>query len=288
MSKKVVVFGASGIVGQHMIKFQPKNVNPIYTKRSGDGIFVSFTGADNVINFLDSINPDVIINLSGENSVDTVESSPDKFLNINVNIPKNIKNWADLHKKIYFHISTQGVFSGELSPYSPTSAPDPITQYGIQKFQSEQNVFDSEYTKIIRLTFVLGVRPFQNIGRRNPFEDMIEKKNQLQVDDRFFSPLFAQDAAQILWEEVEKLNLKDKIIHLGNPLKCSRFSIASDLKYHTHGAIDNKIMPVSHEYFTGIAARPKDTTWEINSSIFKQNYEEGLLSAYFDWRNLNK
>jgi len=288
MKRKIVVFGAGGIVGQHMIKFQPKNFDAVYTKRSADGPYIAFSGSDNVFDFLNAIDPDVIINLSGENSVDVVESSPDMYWNINVKLPKQIANWTDLNKRTYLHVSTQGVFSGENSPYSPGDLPDPITQYGKQKFESEKNVFKSEFTKIIRLTFVLGVRPFQNFGRRNPLEDMIENKNQLQVNDRFFSPLFAQDAAQILWEEAEIINLNNKIMHLGNPVRCSRFSISSDLKYHTHGAIENKILPVSHEYFTGIAARPKDTTWASGTSIFKQAYEEGLLSAYFDWRNLNK
>jgi len=116
---------------------------------------------------------------------------------------------------------------------------------------------------------------------------MIEDEVQLQVNDRFFSPLFAEDAAKILWKRALNFSdTKEKIVHLGIPMKCSRFAIARDLKYNLHGCINPKIEGVSHEHFKGIAPRPKDTTW--CKSLHIGSYEEGLMSSYLLWEKVKK
>lgn len=283
---KVLVLGAGGIVGQHMLLSEPSTVRAMYTRKTEH---MPWFGVDLNTNELDHVlrtyNPDVIVNLAGENRVDVVEADPDEYKFINAIVPGMLAAWCYKYKKRMIQASTQGIFSGDNPPYSPHSRAHPLTQYGIQKAIAEDAVLAAKGT-IVRLTFVLGVRPFQGIGRRNPLEDMLEKDHQLQVNDRFFSPLFASDAAEILWEEVTSPS-GSAIIHAGNPIKCSRYSIAGDLKYHTHGAIEHTIKPVSHEFFEGIAPRPQNTTWAYGSK-YKTRYEDGLLSAYFEWKRLNE
>ena len=203
-------------------------------------------------------------------------------------MPVDICQWNKINNKYFIHCSTQGVFDGESSPYSPMDIPKPITEYGKQKYLSEKMVLSYENTEVDRLTFVIGIRPFQNIGRKNPLEEMIEKENQLQVNDRFFSPLFAEEAADILWERALGNNRNsDRIVHLGTPIKCSRYTIASDLKYNSHGNIKASIQPVSHEHFPGIAPRPKNTTWEFGKCLYKNRYDDALLNAYIQWNRMN-
>jgi dTDP-4-dehydrorhamnose reductase len=287
--EKVLVLGAGGIIGQHLLISCPEWVNGIFTRKNTEhGPWTSFNAeTDNTIDFLDSIKPDVIINLAGENRVDIVELEPSRHYMVNVCLPQTLADWVSRNECYLIQSSSQGVFSGNNPTYSPNNTPHPITHYGRQKVLSEKAALSIENSEVARFTFVLGVRPFQNVGRRNPLEDMIENSHQLQVDDRFFSPLFAKDCAEILWERVKYRNTcNEKIVHLGNPIRCSRFTIANDLKHCLSGRIDPVIEPVSHEYFTGIAPRPIDTTWTAAKCIYKSSYEDGLPSCFIEWSKL--
>lgn len=281
---KVLTTGASGIIGQHLMLSEPVDVEGSYIARTSSDPWFKCDLEDDtkLYQALRMLKPDVIINLAGENRVDVVEKDPDKYRNINTFVPIKLAQWCEANGARMLQVSTQGVFSGKNAPYKASDIPDPITKYGSQKADAEFFLLNKPHVRIARLTFVLGVRPFQGVGRRNPFEDMIEKKAQLQVDDHFFSPVFAHDAARVLWNEAKSPSL-DQIIHVGIPIKVSRFSVAADVKYHSHGIIKGDIKPVSHEYFEGIAPRPENTTWAPGSKYY-ENYEDGLMSAFLQWK----
>ncbi|HZW26324.1 MAG TPA: sugar nucleotide-binding protein [Gallionella sp.] len=285
----VLILGAGGIIGQHLLITCPDWVEGIFTRRSsGTAPWTRFDAEkDDVDSFLDSLRPDVIINLAGENRVDMVESEPDKYHKVNVRLPEILAAWSARNGCYFMQSSSQGVFSGNNPTYSPEDTPDPITHYGKQKALSEKTALSIENSEVARFTFVLGIRPFQDTGRRNPLEDMIEKKQQLQVDDRFFSPLFAEDCAEIIWERVRNRNSsRERIVHIGCPVRCSRFSIASDVKRLLSDHIAPAIQPVSHDYFSGLAARPGDTTWDAERCLYNSSYEEGLARSCAGWSKL--
>ena len=286
--KNVLILGGGGIIGQHMLLTEPSGYNCLITRtEKTSNWWISFNSkTDNIKELLSEFKPDYIINLSGENRVDVVEKNPDSFYYINVNIPEMIADWCKNKKTYYIQCSTQGVFSGNNATYSPGDNPHPITEYGKQKRLAEQAASSIENSEIARLTFVLGIRPFQSVGRKNPLEDMIEKENQLQVDDRFFSPLFAHDAAEILWNKIIQNDSSEKIYHLGNPIRCSRFTIASDLMYNLNNELNNNVQPVSHETFIGLAQRPFDTTWKKDGTIYIDSFEDGLIKSYWQWRKV--
>lgn len=282
---RVAVLGASGIVGQHMMLSQPLAVEAQFVRREYEYGWLSLdlTNFGKVFKFLEKFDPDIVVNLAGENRVDVVEANPEAYEQINVHLPRVLANSG----VPLIQCSTQGVFDGTKAPYGPLSDVSPITEYGKQKARAETYALNSSQAVVARLTFVLGVRPFPSIGRRNPLEDMVEKPHQLQVNDRFFSPLMATDAAKLLWEMCEALYVPP-VVHLGQPVKVSRFTIAADLKYHLHGALDHlKILPVSHNYFEGIAPRPADTTWAQNSRYITR-YDEGIVEAYLSTLKRNE
>lgn len=287
----VLVLGAGGIIGQHLVVSRPDWANAIFTRRNAsDGPWTSFDAdKDDVFDFLEAHRPDVIVNLAGENRVDVVEADPDKYLAANVRLPQQLAAWASPRDDCYLiQCSSQGIFSGDNPTYAPNDTPHPLTHYGKQKVLSEAAALSIPNSEVTRFTFALGIRPFQAIGRRNPLEDMIEKSSQLQVNDKFFSPMFARDCAEILWQRVaSRKNAKDRIVHLGTPVRCSRFSIASDVQRLLRGQVELDIQAVSHEYFTGIAPRPQDTTWNADNCLYLSSYEDGLANCIADWRKRN-
>lgn len=279
---KVLVFGAGGIIGQEMIHCAPRDDDEyVFTSRSGEPYTTFDANVDHVFEFLDRHKPHVVVNLMGENRVDVVEANPASFKHINVNVPTLIAKWCAQNKARLIHVSTQGVFSGENAPYSPYDIPHPITSYGKQKRRAEVEVFEELTTTglltIARLTFVIGVRRFDK-GRKNPLELMFEDSDQIQVDDRFFSPVWSVDAANILWDIV--YSDCRGIVHIGEPVKCSRYMLACESAWGTNRNV--AIKPASHKFFKGIAPRPIDTTWG-NDALYITHYQTAVLESYIQW-----
>lgn len=252
---KVAIFGASGIIGQHMRLACPAGVTPLYVRRTADCLHVGLDLTDDAARtaFLEAERPDVIINLAGESNTDVVERDPLKYSHLNSVVPEKLADWCDANGAHLVHVSTQAVFSGDAPPYSPDSVRRPVNCYGHQKYVAEKSVQRHKNWTIVRPTFVLGVRPLPHVGRANPIEQMLGGGQTKQVNDRWFSISFARDVAWALWSAATK---REKgIIHVGDG-RHTRLEIAQQLK----GKF-SAIEPVSHDSFAGIAPRPRDTSF---------------------------
>lgn len=281
---KVLVIGAGGIVGQEMQKQyaaeQTVGIEAVFTTR------VDFDMQDSwgIQGFLDQCAPDVIVNLSGENRVDVVEADPDKYDFVNSVAPFAIASWCRSSGAHLIQCSTQAVFSGNDAPYGPYDPTDPITHYGRQKAIAEHQVGEilGDKCTIARLTFVYGIRPNMGQGRPNPLEDMMSKKHQLQVGDRFFSPLWSHDAASILLDMCHEQ--PGGIHHLGEPISVSRFTLACECAWVLQTVSSPvSVKKVSHNYFEGIAERPKNTSWKYPSR-YETKLSRAILECYIEWK----
>lgn len=267
---KIAIYGAGGILGQTMRLYQPSGWDVRYYRRKADllhyGIDLTSSGPD-------EFRPDVIVNFAGENRPDIVEKAPKDFYAINVSVPAKLAEWCDQNGKHYLHISTQGIFSGNESPYGPQSPVFPINAYGRQKAKAETYVRQYRNWTILRPTFVLGIRPLPHVGRQNPMEQMLENLESKQVDNRRFSPLFARQAAKTMWPII-KSRPKGQILHLGEPVSVSRYDIST--------AAGCKPFPVPHEFFSGFAPRPRDTHYS-GDSIASIGLDKGLGDCKADF-----
>lgn len=304
MSIKVLVLGSSGIVGQHMRLSVPPGVEALFYRQTADPITPGFDllSTHKIHSWLDSLasssSIDCIVNLAGESNPDTVEKKVNfSHFSLNVTIPQILSSWCVLHSAKLIQISTQAVFSGENPPYSPGSITNPVNRYGVHKCLAEIEVLSAQQV-VVRLTFVLGVRPMPNTGRKNPLEAMLDGSQTRQVDNRFFSPLFARDAADGIWDAV--LNAAPgEIRHLGIPEKWSRYEIACQLDGNPvssakFGAAGPEVLAVPHESFPGLAPRPMDTTYANPSNAnpsslghVTDTFSSGLLKCYSDYSELN-
>jgi hypothetical protein len=194
----------------------------------------------------------------------------------NVTAPGWITDFCDSTGAHYVHISSQAVFSGEDPPYGADSPTEPINAYGRQKLAAEEIVRMGERWTIVRPTFILGVRPLPYVGRGNPLEQMLSEEEQDQVSDRWFSPLFAREAARLLWEIVLECPLQE-VIHLGIPTSVCRSDIARAVNPLA------TVHPVLHdEAFPDIAPRPWDTTYSSDARS-GEGLELGLGLCHEEW-----
>lgn len=282
---KVAVFGAGGIVGQTMRLCVPDGINVRFYRKASSHVWgsmfygVDLTDRDDLAQALKAFEPDVIVNLAGENRPDVVAQDASAHYNINVFLPILLARYCDRIGAHYVHVSSQAVFSGLEPPYDWPSPTGPANAYGLQKEAAERWVAKFRNWTIARLTFVLGIRPLQGTGRKNPLEEMLSNPDQRQVNDRWFSPLFARDAAAILWELVQE-KPAHRIVHLGTPERVTRYQLAG-LAAGLLGA-GHQVTAVPNDAFPGIAARPIDTTWAAGS-LFRLQVIDGLAAAVKEW-----
>ncbi len=272
---KVIIFGASGIIGQHMRLCVPPGIEPVWVRSHEDVLHhgVDANDFDAVVRLFQEERPHAVVNLAGESNPDTVERSPERYRFVNAEFPGQLIGYCHRQNIHLVHVSTQAVFSGENPPYRPESPKNAVNEYGRQKTEAEDRIrqFSSGWA-IIRPTFVLGVRPMPAIGRQNPIEQMIEgQKNQ--VADRKFSVSLAEGVASYLWEAA--IDRIEGIIHVGS-MTVSRYDIAS--------MIGDDVNHVSHADFPGIAPRPGDTTYRFEGSKQVWAGADALYHAIGDLR----
>jgi dTDP-4-dehydrorhamnose reductase len=270
---RVLILGATGIIGQHMRASCPAGVSPIYTSRGGQSCAFAMdaTDQDALEYWLWLYKPSVVVNLAGESNTDKVERNPAAYERVNVGVPAALARLSDILRFRLIQVSSQAVFSGKRPTYGLNAELDPINEYGKQKAAAETAVLAHERTMVVRPTFVLGIRPDPTIGRPNPVENMLNGQ-RAQVDDRFFSVSFAPDVAEVIWRAVTEPDHR-RVVQAGVPVRVSRYMVA------THLGLD--VDAVSHEDFPGIAPRPFDTTYACGDH--SMSYEEGIADCLQRW-----
>ena len=277
---KVLILGSSGIIGQHLRLCVPEGITPIWHRKTADSLHIGrdLSQLDAAWNLCEEIRPDVIVNLAGESNTDEVERNPIQHEYLNARMPLVLSEWCEEHGARLIQVSTQAVFRGDSPPYGPESECCPVNKYGKQKLMAE-GVLAFRHSIVVRPTFVLGVRPLPHVGRTNPVEQMLAGQEK-QVTDRWFSPLFAEDAANLLWKVVLYEN-RERLVHLGIPTSPSRATVAE--------ALGLNFNMVRHSDFPGIAPRPVDTTYESATARHFIGFEDGIRACKRAWesRQLN-
>jgi dTDP-4-dehydrorhamnose reductase len=148
---KILILGGDGMIGHkmaqvlsvqnHEIFISVRESKDLTLKRISPKAKVFFNDflKDSILDFLDKVNPDVIINAIGitirrgaaENISDTIY--------LNSLFPHQISSWALTFKKRLIHFSTDCVFSGSEGSYLEDATPNALDYYGKTKGLGEIN-----------------------------------------------------------------------------------------------------------------------------------------------------
>ena len=212
---KILVTGANGLLGQKLVYALAgnKEVELIATSK-GDNRMLKQDGyayepmdiserAD-VERIFSKYKPDAVINTAAMTNVDACEKDRDQCWLLNVTAVKHmvevLESMQDENCKPHFiHLSTDFIFDGEKGPYREEDEPNPVSFYGMSKFEAEKLVQASKLRwAILRTIIVYGI--VDNMSRSNIVlwaKDALSKGQKINVvDDQFRSPTLAEDLAQ--------------------------------------------------------------------------------------------
>jgi len=124
-----------------------------------------------LLNYLDKINPDIVINASGITIRRGVEVSKSNTIILNSALPHFLNEWVISNNKRLIHFSTDCVFSGKKGNYFDNDIKDAYDLYGTSKSMGE--VVNSNHTITLRGSMI--GRELEN--KTELFEWFLSQKN---------------------------------------------------------------------------------------------------------------
>jgi dTDP-4-dehydrorhamnose reductase len=226
--------------------------------------------------------PDVVIHTAAVGSVDFAEKNREQARAVNVGGTEVVADLCQTFQARFIYISSNAVFDGRAPLYAETAPVSSINYYGQLKVEAERIVQASSVSWAIVRPILMYGWPYPG-ERDNPVvwwvRSLTEGKLIKVVDNVFSKPLPAWSCAEVIWEIVQQN--KEGIYHAAGRDHLSLWHFA--LRVAEVFELDFRLIaPVPDEYFSEIAQRPKDTSFdttkmEIELGINPVGVLDGLL-----------
>ena len=269
---RVLLTGASGLLGRYLLKHQPlgMDVYPTYYEHEmmGDAIQMDLADKASIYYAFNVSDPEIVIHCAGMASVDACNRYPKVSHQINVEGTKTLVAAATEYKSEVVYISTNAVFKGENPPYHEFSGQSPINEYGRQKLMAENYVKAYAASWLIVRPILLYGKPW-SWGRGNwatRVQDAIRLGQGLSVvNDTMTQPTYAGACAQAIWTAIEAKH--DRYLHIGGADKMSLYDFCLTAMDVLGQGAKIEIEPVPSSAFDDIEPRPRDTTYDLSQMI---------------------
>ncbi len=275
---KILVTGAKGLLGTNLVPILRQTQNEVIETDIEE---LDITDTDQVMASVSTLKPDIIINCAAYTQVDRAEEERDKAFLVNGVGVQNLALACAFHNIIFYHFSTDYVFSGEKSSaYTPFDYPQPINTYGWSKLIGEQclqNICERYF--LVRTSWLYG-RGGPNFVDR--ILDLARSQKEIRVvADQRGSPTWAANLARfislILGSE------KYGVYHVTDETEggITWFDLAQEVV--RLAGMKAEVVPVTSEEFPRPAARPKnsvlDLSWtKIAFNVVFPDWKEALGS----------
>ncbi len=295
MKKKLLLTGSTGLFGRAFLELADKNyfIYPTYsggTAISSDlkksFIKLDITKKKDISAFFKTYQPSIVVHAASIGNVDYCEKHKKEAYEVNVVGTRNLVIACAQYKAKLIFLSSNAVFDGNNAPYSEKSKTSPLNYYGKTKVMAENLIKKSEISYVIaRLVLMYGWH--HSFGRENPVTWLIKKlKNKEKVklvNDTYTNPIYNMHAAKAMWKIIK--DNKKGIFHIAGKERVNRYEFGVKVA-KIFGYDVSNLEPVTSDYFSGIAKRMPDTTYNTQ----KMEKELGIrpFSLAIGLRNMKK
>jgi dTDP-4-dehydrorhamnose reductase len=236
--KRIWITGASGHVG---------SVLPGLLKKTEYEMFltdmdVDVTDIDQVVSFVRTTRPDVVINCASMTSVTECEKNPDEAYRVNAIGVRNIALAANEINAKVIHLSTDDVFgtAGKRS-YVEFDTPNPANVYGKSKLAGEQLLSQlMNRFVIIRSSWVYGIgRDFVN----SVLAAVKDNSSIYAAKDIYSSPTSTSELVKVMRYFVDRDEYG--IYHAVCRGACSRYEFVNAILEYSGNAGKIQVVPVT-------------------------------------------
>lgn len=276
---RILITGSTGMLGSYLFKALKSDYQVFGTGRKkiyeDSENFLEFNLLDNSFKKLISwSSPNVIVHCAAITNLDFAEKNQDLTFQTNTHSLEKLSNEATDCKIIF--ISSDAVFSGEISSPDETSNVSPINIYGKSKVLGERSINNNSTNNVAIRTTILG----KNVDKQKTgFVEWLVNSlaNNLRVElfeDAFFTPVttwdLAKDIKYIIDSDLKGVN---GIVHISSSEPISKYKfglkLCKELKLNT-----NLIKPCMLREKSLVAKRSLNQS--LNSSYYyaKSNFKQ--------------
>jgi dTDP-4-dehydrorhamnose reductase len=294
--KKVLVTGATGMLGEKIVSFfslsSSYKVFATYRHKillSNDNVTWENIDLNNKVDlnkFLTIVKPEIIIHCAANVNLEHCELDIADANYMHSNIINEFYNSSP--SSVFVYISTDSVFNGEKGNYSESDFPDPINNYAITKVRGENQVIKYFNKYIIIRTNIYGSHSVNNKTSLAEWAISILNKNESinGFDNILFNPVYTLQLAMVI-DTLLRSEFKG-IVNVGCDEVISKFSFLKKIAESFNFNQDLIIKTNSNNQMF-LARRPMNTS--LNNSLLesiigkKLKLTDGINMLYNDLTN---
>ena len=260
--KKVLITGASGLLGRKLVKVLSEGYEVIPTHNTHavhpDSIRMDIVDRNEVARVLSAVKPELVVHAAAETNVDKCETNRELAWSVNAEGTRNIALACGKIGARLVYISTDYVFDGEKGLYGEKDGANPVNYYGVTKLEGEGFVRELCEDFIIARTSVLyGWHPSRANFATWVIDSLRNGKRISVVEDQHNSPTLADHLAEMI-----QMILKvpgSEIYHTAGGERISRYSFALKIAeaFNLNKAL---ILPAKVADLAWAAKRPRDSS----------------------------
>lgn len=277
--KTILITGGSGQVGfelQRSLLLQGLLLAP-------SRLQLNLTDENAVNKYLDTYQPDLIVNAAAYTSVDKAESEPELAHRLNAELPEQLAKWCNAQGKRLIHYSSDYVYPGTgIEPWSEDSPTDPPNTYGRTKLAGDQAILSSGGDALIfRTSWVYSARG------HNFMKTMLKLGQDREalkiVNDQIGAPTPARLIAEITALAVER-RVPSGLYHLAPRGETSWQRFAQAIFERA----DQEGLSLTVNSVAGIATSdyPTPATRPLNSRLKVKKLEQALNIELPHWQTV--
>lgn len=259
---KVLITGASGLLGKYMARTVPDGVEPAFTWHTVQQPWcrhqLNVTNPDAVAYVAGKVKPDAIVHMAAVGDVDWCQRNYRDAWKVNVEGTRNVLSLG----VPTLMTSTNAVYSGDDPPYGESAPQEPVNAYGKIRREAERAMKGRGW--IARLFLLYGWQPPGARGNwaTNALDKLLAGGALRVVDDVWYMPTYAEDAARAVWK---MLTLPEGAYNVAGEERVTLLDFVRRLA-GTWGLDAGRIEPCSITEFPSIAPRPRDTAYDLAHS----------------------
>lgn len=269
--KKLLVTGASGFLGYHLLRLASSEyeVYGLHYRHSlkANGVIpvrCNLTNYFELGDVLEDIAPDAVIHTAAISDANFCQQNKDLSNAVNVEATVNLSGVCADFQIPFLFTSSDLVFDGTQGMYKECDTKNPLNLYGEQKSLAEEQVLKIyPNATVVRLPLMFGKAESSVNNYLQKF--IAELRNQNAVNlffDEYRSVCGARSIATGLLQIVE-LQHRPDIIHLAGPQRISRYDFGL-LAANAFGLDRSLLKRCSQRDVSTVAKRPADVSMDIS------------------------
>lgn len=203
MAKKVLVTGASGLLGREILKQFVSNewdaLGLAYSRIYGSLRKIDLCDEAQIETVLDEFSPTVVVHSAAERRPDVVEKQTQTATALNVGATEKLASLCASRNIYLLYISSDYVFDGNDPPYKPEALTNPLNTYGQMKLDGEIAVRRYKQFGVLRIPVLYGnVESLGESAVTSLFQAVMDSSKPAKMNDfQLRYPTHVTDCAQV-------------------------------------------------------------------------------------------